>query len=287
MNGDDTITRVEIAVRHHFIDRDGVPLHVAVMGEGPLIVFLHGFPDHWLSWHAQMAAFADRYTVAALDLRGFNLSGQPIDAAAYAIPELVADVGAVIEACGADKAVLVGHDWGGWLAWTFAMHRSDRLRALAIVNMPHPWAIARDLAQSEAQRAASAYVRAFQQQGAEAHISKDRLGRWVTDPAFRARHDLAMARTNLEATLNYYRVHFPSPPYSARTDAPPPVRVPTLAVHGLADPYALGEGLNDLWRWIDAPLTIEAWPSVGHFVQHEEPRRLTTTLAGFLDRLEQ
>lgn len=281
MSSPDTMAKIEAAVEHRYARNGKSKLHVATAGDGRLILFLHGFPDHWLGWHAIMSPFLSTYRVAAMDLRGFNLSDQPLEPDAYDLETLVGDVAAAIDVCGAKSAVIVGHDWGGWLAWQVAITRPDLVDGLVILNMPHPWAIARELAINPKQEAASAYVRAFQQPGAERVVPLERLSQWISDPEFRERHNQAYARTQLGAPMNYYRVHFPAPPYKVLDVEPTPVRVPTLIIHGLTDVYALPEGLNGVWDWIDAPTIIHAWPGVGHFVQHEEPARVVSALSSF------
>src|SRR5439155_7961735 len=108
-----------MAVEHRFVETNGVRLHCAVDGEGPLVILLHGFPERWYSWRHQIAALAPRFRVVAPDLRGYNESDKPEGIAAYALPELVADVRVLIEAFGEREAAIVGHDWGGAIAWTF------------------------------------------------------------------------------------------------------------------------------------------------------------------------
>jgi len=281
MSSPDTLSLIERSVEHRFARNGDTRIHVATAGEGRLVLFLHGFPDHWLTWHAVMAPFLNSHRVAAMDLRGFNLSDQPTAAGDYDLASLVDDVAAAIKACGAKSAVIVGHDWGGWLAWQVAITRPELVDGLVIVGMPHPWAIARELAINPKQEAASAYVRAFQQPGAEMAVLLERLGQWISDPAYRERHDQAYARTRLAAPLNYYRVHFPAPPYRVLDTPPPPVKAPTLIIHGMSDAYALPAGLNGVWDWIEAPATLHAWPGVGHFVQQEQPGRLVSALSDF------
>lgn len=272
----------EAKVTHHYVQNADVLLHYASIGSGPLVVFLHGFPDHWLTWWRQMQALSANYRCVALDLRGYNLSGQPEALEAYTPTALVSDVLAVIDDCDAEDAIVIGHDWGGFVAWHTAMDAPARVSRLGIVNMPHPWAIARELAINPAQEQASAYVRLFQHPQAHAGLDMERLSAWIHDAAFRKRHDAAMARSDRNGMLNYYRACFPAPPYAEREQTPPPVKVPVLAIHGLEDPYALPAGLNDLWEWVEGELTIRAWPGVGHFVQQDVPERLTNALTGWL-----
>ena len=124
-------------VEHKYADSDGVSIHYAKMGSGPLMVLIHGFPDFWYSWRHQMAGLADQYTVAALDTRGYNLSEKPEGEANYDMTLLTADVAAVIRAEGESSAVVVGHDWGGGIAWSFAAAYPQMTERLIIMNLPH------------------------------------------------------------------------------------------------------------------------------------------------------
>ncbi|WP_310620565.1 alpha/beta fold hydrolase [Flexibacterium corallicola] len=278
-----TLDQFEAKVDHHFAKGDGTSIHYASLGDGPLIVFLHGFPDHWLTWWKQMDALSQNYQTAALDMRGYNLSAQPDALESYAAGHLVQDVLSVIEHCGHKQAIVVGHDWGGHVAWQLAMTRPEYLSKLAIVNMPHPWAIYRELANNPDQQQASAYVRLFQQEQAHLGLDFSQLSTWIKDPEFKERHLLAMSRSNPNAMLNYYRKCFPAPPYEEKTEPPQSVLSPTLVIHGLEDPYALPSGLNGLWQWVNAPLTLKTLPNVGHFVQQDAPDELTKILSVWLE----
>lgn len=272
----------ERSVEHHFASSQGVRIHYAAAGVGPLMVFLHGFPDHWLGWWQLIEEFRRDYRVVALDLRGYNLSDKPSDSEAYRMDHLVDDVRAVIEHEGRTSAILVGHDWGGFVAWHAAMDAPRLVDRLVVLNMPHPWAIARELANNPAQRKASEYVRLFRQPDSHKQFGAARLSAWVTEPAYKERHDHAMAASDLGAMFNYYRLNWPAEPYEERSEPPPPVRVPTLLLHGLEDPYALPAGLNDVWKWIGNEVTIMTLPGVGHFVQHERAPEVARALRGWL-----
>lgn len=112
-------------VEHGYADSNGVKIHYASLGKGPLVVMIHGFPDFWYSWRDQMEALSANYQVVAIDQRGYNLSDKPKGVENYDMMLLVGDVAAVIKHLGRDKAVIVGHDWGGIVAWTLAMARPD------------------------------------------------------------------------------------------------------------------------------------------------------------------
>jgi epoxide hydrolase 4 len=127
----------EIA-RHTYIEGDEVDLHVAVAGDGPPVILLHGFPEDWRSWRHQLPALVEAgYSVWAPDMRGYNLSERPVQREAYRLQHLVADVAAVVRATGHERAHIVGHDWGGIVAWTFAGACPGLVDKLIVLNAPH------------------------------------------------------------------------------------------------------------------------------------------------------
>ena len=162
-------------VEHKYADSDGVSIHYAKMGSGPLMVLIHGFPDFWYSWRHQMAGLADQYTVAALDTRGYNLSEKPEGEANYDMTLLTADVAAVIRAEGESSAVGVGHDWGGGIAWSFAAAYPQMTERLIIMNLPHVKGLQRELASMGQQHRNSQYARNFQQPDSHENISPSGL----------------------------------------------------------------------------------------------------------------
>lgn len=280
--GADALSDFENTVEHHTTSRSGASIHYAMTGSGDPVLFVHGFPDHWLTWWRQMDALSSDYSVASMDLRGFNLSDQPTAPEAYAIENLIADVEAVISDVDAGPVTLVGHDWGGFLAWHVAMERPDLVSRLVVVNIPHPWSVANELATNPEQVTASQYVDFFRSPGAAERISRDLISNWVTDPAFLERHHAAMERSDLNAMLNYYRAHYPQRPYRAYESDPVKIKVPTLVVFGALDPFLLVSGLGDTWNFVAAPLTMVIWPDAGHFSHHDQPDRLTELLLDWL-----
>ena len=128
---------MESSLTHRFADVNGVRLHLAEQGQGPLVLLLHGWPESWYSWRHQFAALtAAGYRVVAPDQRGYARSEQPPDVASYTLLHLVGDVIALIEELGEEQAVVVGHDWGAPVAWTAAMLRPDKVRAVAGLSIP-------------------------------------------------------------------------------------------------------------------------------------------------------
>src|SRR5215213_8333837 len=120
---------------HRFVNANGIRFHVVEAGEGPPVLLLHGFPEFWYSWRHQLPALSDRFRAVAPDLRGYNLTERP--AGGYELPNLVNDVIGLIDALGVRQVRIVGHDWGGVLAWTVAMWAPERVEKLAILNAPH------------------------------------------------------------------------------------------------------------------------------------------------------
>ena len=278
---DDLFSRVE----HHYVESGGVSIHYAALGDGPLVVMVHGFPDFWYTWRHQMQALADAgYRVAAMDTRGYNLSGQPDSVGGYAMPLLVEDVAAVIADQGETRAVVVGHDWGGWIAWSTAMTRPDVVDRLIVLNLPHPAGLTRELARNPDQERNSQYARNFQAEDAHLGLTAEGLTGWVRDEAARARYVEAFERSSFFGMMAYYKANYPRPPYQEMVPPIPRVQAPVLQIHGLDDRYLLASGLDGTWNWLDADLTLVTLPGVGHFVQQDAEETVTRTILMWLER---
>jgi epoxide hydrolase 4 len=269
---------------HRYANNNGVKIHYALYGSGPLVVFLHGFPDYWLTWRHQMLALSKSFRSAALDMRGYNLSDKPKGVENYNINRLVEDAAAVIADQGEKSAIVVGHDWGGATAWNIAMRRPELVEKLAILNMPHPYSLARELATNPDQVKYSQYARNFMDPEFYKQISLERLGNWVRDPAAKAKHLEAMKRSDPQAMLHYYQANYPREPYRVWDSEPAHVKMPTLLIHGLKDKALASTGLNGLWNWVDADLTITTIPGADHFVQQDAADLVSRTLLAWLKR---
>ena len=169
-------------VKDGYADSNGVKIHYATLGSGPLIVMIHGFPDFWYTWRDQMAALSDTYQCVAIDQRGYNLSDKPKGVENYRLPLLVGDVAAVIKSLGRDKAIIMGHDWGGMVAWNFALMHPEMTDKLIILNLPHPRGLMRELAHNPEQQKNSQYARNFQQPDAASKVTAEALARRITIP---------------------------------------------------------------------------------------------------------
>lgn len=278
-------------VEHGYADNNGVKVHYATMGEGPVVVMIHGFPDFWYSWRHQMAGLADSFKVVAIDQRGYNLSGQPEGVDNYGMVHLVSDVAAVVKSLGVEKATIVGHDWGGAVAWQVAFNLPQITERLIILNLPHPTGFGRELASNETQQANSDYARKFREGTPEdpdimfgGPMTTATLSGWVQDPLARARYITAFEKSNFAGMLNYYKANYPPAPEPGAPAPPPPPRLkmPVLMFHGLEDAALHSDGLNNTWDWIDADLTIVTVPGAGHFVQQDAAELVTSTMRWWL-----
>ena len=268
----------------------GVKIHYVVEGKGPLVVMIHGFPDYWATWKPLMAELSKAgYRTAALDNRGYNLSDQPEGVAAYAMPNLVGDVAAVIAAEGQKSAVVVGHDWGAAIAWNVAFARPDLVNRLIILSVPHPSGFAREMATNPDQQKNSQYARNFQQPGFEKNLTAESLAGWVQDPAAKPGYVEALKRSSFAGMLNYYRANYPrgageGAASGVTAPSPPDITVPVLVIHGMKDAALNAAGHAGTWNHVTADTTILMIPTAGHFVQHDAEALVNKTIRGWLDQ---
>lgn len=265
-----------------FVDSAGVKIHYVTAGKGPLVVLIHGFPDYWYSWREQMPALAKHFQVVAIDQRGYNESDKPDGVDNYRLEKLVEDVRAVVDHFQAEKAVIVGHDWGGLVAWTFAMTHPQRTDRLIVLNLPHPKGLIRELANNPQQQKNSQYARNFQKEDAAKSVTPEMLTFWVRDPEARAKYLEAFRKSSIEGMLNYYKANYPREPYSEAERDFPKITCPVLLLHGLKDEALLPGALNDTWQWVDSELTLVTIPNAGHFVQQDAAEAVTKTMLRWL-----
>jgi pimeloyl-ACP methyl ester carboxylesterase len=283
------------ATHGYAVSEGNVRIHYAMLGPeeaatAPLVVMIHGFPDFWYSWRHQMAALSDRFVVVAIDQRGYNLSDKPKGVESYDGRLLVGDVAAVIRHLKRDKATIVGHDWGGAVAWQFAINVPQMTENLIILNLPHPSGFLRELRSNKEQIANSDYARRFQSGSASdptiffgRPMTADTLSSWVRDPAARQRYVEAFQRSDFDAMLNYYKRNYPATgPDAPPAPALPKVKVPVLMFHGLDDPALHADGLSGTWNWIEKDLTLVTVPGAGHFVQQDAADLVTSTMRSWL-----
>jgi epoxide hydrolase 4 len=276
---------VDARVTHGYADSAGVRIHYAELGKGPLVVMMHGFPDYWYTWRHQMDALAAAgFRAVAIDLRGYNLSDKPKGEEAYDMKLLAGDVATVIGHLGESRAVVVGHDWGGAVAWTLALVRPDLVERLIVLNLPHPRGIRRELATNPQQQKNSQYARDFQQPTSHEKLTAERLASWVTDPAAREKYVEAFRRSSFDGMMNYYRRNYPREPYTEDTSPIIKVTMPVLMIHGLNDTALLAPMLNNTWEWLGKDLTLVTIPGAGHFVQQDAADLVSRTMVSWLKR---
>ncbi len=286
-------TAAQAAPQDKYATNNGVKIHYVADGKGPLVVMIHGFPDYWATWKPLMAELNKAgYRTVAMDTRGYNLSDKPDGVAAYAMPNLIGDVAAVIAAEGQKNAIIIGHDWGAAIAWQTTFNRPDLVNKLVILSVPHPAGLARELATNKAQQDGSNYARNFQKEGSEKMLSAEGLAgfhNYLKDPADKAAYVAAFKQSSFAAMMNYYRANYPR---GTGTDTQVPVamaaanqrvKVPTLVIHGMKDTALNAAGHAGTWDYIDADTTLVMVPGAGHWVQHDAEALVDRTIRDWLN----
>jgi pimeloyl-ACP methyl ester carboxylesterase len=273
-------------IEHSQIQAGEVRLHCASMGpaDGPLVVLLHGFPECWVTWRHQLPALAAAgFRAVAPDLRGYGASDKPRGIAQYKLEKLAQDVAELVRALGRERAHLVGHDWGGNVAWHTAMWHPERIHKLAILNVPHPQRMARAL-RTLRQLRKSWYFFFFQVPFLpERTLTPDRLRvmyRYTT--ARKGAYDEEDIAALIEAVrepsgpINYYRAaaRFRSPRWR-------PIEAETLVIWGERDRWLGSELAQPDPRWVPK-VRIERIPEASHWIQADAPDRVDDLLLRFL-----
>jgi pimeloyl-ACP methyl ester carboxylesterase len=284
--------------------RTGVALNVAIAGEraNPPMILLHGFPESHRTWREVAPRLRDRFYLVMPDQRGFAGSDLPQDVDEYKTDLLVDDIFALADALGLERFALVGHDWGGAIAWAAALRGDRRLTRLVIVNAPHPIVFQKSLIESADQRAASQYINAFRAPGFEKLVETKGYD-WFFDTTFSKHVDVSLISEAekrqyltawsqpgaFNAMLNWYR--------AAKVIVPPPlvtvplpdvllrlfpmVKIPTLVVWGMKDFALLPMQLDGLDILVDE-LTVVRLPDVGHFAPWEAGEQVAEAMRPFL-----
>ncbi len=282
-----------VTVHHRHVRGDGVDLHVAMAGDGPPVILLHGFPENWRSWRKQIRTLVDAgLSVWMPDMRGYNWSARPSSREAYHLRHLVADLAALVCATGVPRAHVCGHDWGGIVAWTFAGHHPEQVDRLVICNAPHLRLYA-ERVRRPPQLIMSWYVLFFQLPRLPELVLSLRDFRAVR-AMFAAAHAAVGAFTTeevdayvralsapgaLTAALDYYRANRDRQAVAFGRSAV--VRARTLVLWGVRDP-ALSVGLLDGLERVAPHVTVRRFPDVGHWIQNEAPGEVNAALVDFL-----
>ncbi|UVK52970.1 alpha/beta hydrolase [Mesorhizobium sp. AR02] len=257
-------------------------MHYTAAGSGPPIVFLHGFPDHGMGWRRQMQALCGRYRVIAPDLRGFGQSDAPQGYGNYVLTNLVNDVLAVLAAEKLTQAAIVGHDWGGIIAWWLAIRVPQVVRHLVLLSTPHPRNHLRAIA-DPANAEITGYIRRFQVPGAAQMLDINELCAWVTDPEDRQALVDSLTRSDPEAMLGYYRANIPLGRVPDLGQLPL-VKAPTLVLFGTDDPYVPVSAFDGTFREVDNVTALVALPGAGHFIHHQAGKFVTEQIEAWVER---
>jgi pimeloyl-ACP methyl ester carboxylesterase len=290
-------------IRHGFAETNELKLHYAASGpeEGHLLLFLHGFPEFWFAWRHQLADLGDTYRCLAPDLPGYNLSSKPPEVARYRTKRLIDDVAAfAAQFSRKRKFTLIAHDWGGALAWAFAIKRPELIDRLIIINAVHPGAFQREMANNPAQGAASQYIHEFRAEGSEARYAANNYAlvwRSLSKTA-EAGHLTAADRAAfvkawsepgaLTGMFNWYRAMRIDPPKSGATPAAEVynddalmVRVPTLVIWGMQDTSLLPGCAEGLERWVPQ-VDVRRVADGTHWIVYEKPEMVSDTIRDWL-----
>jgi pimeloyl-ACP methyl ester carboxylesterase len=292
-------------IQHHFIQANRIRLHYVTQGEGDLVILLHGFPEFWYSWRYQIPVLARNFKVVVPDLRGYNQSDKP--ATGYDLSTLAADINSLIENLGYKQAHIVGHDFGGAIAWQFAQKFPHMLNRLVILSAPHPSRFAANLIQDLNQLRRSWYIFAFQIPGLPEWLIQQNLKNFVQTvfrglavrKGFFTRETSAMYEAALRqpgaitSALNYYRQLFSplvwmSDIWSTMSSGSPQlITAPTLVLWGEEDGVLSGRIAEDLRHAVSASFELKFLPNCGHWIQQESPQTVNRELLAFFGMSEE
>lgn len=282
-------------IDHQWRAVNGVRLHCAVAGSGPLLLLLHGFPEFWYSWRHQIPVLAEHFTVVAPDLRGYNDSDKPPSISDYSTSVLVEDVVQLIHSFGYERAIVAGHDWGGAVAWSTALARPDVVEKLIVLNIPHPRLFMQHLITNPRQRLRSWYILAFQlpwlpemmlrannYQAIEEVFRGMAVHKENFSDEVMAEYKRALSKPGaLTGAINYYRALTRSASGDFWLNVDPVAKMPVLLLWGEQD-TALGKELNqDLERYVPN-LTKHFIPDASHWVQQDRPDLVNQYMLSFL-----
>ncbi|UQN08635.1 alpha/beta fold hydrolase [Deinococcus sp. QL22] len=285
-----TPSQEDATVTHHQIAAGGVRLHYVAAGpaQGSLVVLLHGFPEFWRAWERQIGPLADAgFRVIAPDLRGYNLSEKPLGVEAYRLQTLQQDVSNLIRALGYERAHVVGHDWGGIIAWALAIRQPEIVQKLVILNAPHPGASRRAF-RKPAQWKRSWYIFFFQLPWLPERVLlrfAEKVLRGVNPDAYTENNrNLYRQAWNqpgaATAMINYYRALKPFQKREEVRDESLQVRVPTLVLWGNLDAALLPEMADGLERWVP-DLRVVRFAQASHWIMRDDPLRVNKFIIDF------
>jgi len=274
-------------IEEKLVKTNGIKLHTVVIGEGPPLILLHGFPDFWYGWKSVISDLKSRFKLIIPDMRGYNLSDKPKGVENYKIEILVEDIKCLIESLSLGKVFLAGHDWGGIVAWAFAEKHPELLHKLAILNAPHMRIFGKKLRTDKKQQKASFYVFEFLKPDGEKFLFKDDF-KWLKFVVFEGiinkkdftdfdKEQYLNAWTQPGAILggvNYYRANISFKDWKGI------ISVPTLVIHGMKDIAILSSVLDELPNYVSDLKVIRA-ENASHWVMHDVPELIVSSFKEF------
>jgi pimeloyl-ACP methyl ester carboxylesterase len=270
-----------------FVETNGIKLHTMIIGEGPPLILLHGFPDFWYGWKSVIPGLKNDYKLIIPDMRGYNLSDKPKGAENYKIEILMEDIKGLTEFLDLGKVFLAGHDWGGVVAWAFAEKYNELLHKVAILNSPHSKIFQQRLRTDKKQQEASYYIFKFLKPNGEKFLFEDDY-KWLKFAVFEGmknkkeftafdKEQYLSAWKQPGAILggvNYYRAS------TASNDLTGIIKIPTLVIHGMEDVAVLPTVLDGLSDYVDNLKIIRAENS-SHWVMHDQPELVVSSFKEF------
>lgn len=285
-----------------FIETNNITLHCKVAGnpQNPLLILLHGFPEFWYAWHKQIPALAEKYYVVAPDMRGYNLSSKPEGVKNYTTQMLVNDILGIIKWANKPDAYLVGHDWGGIVAWQVASFHPEKIKKLAVLNIPHPAELINQILKKGNWRQflKSWYILFFQLPTLpEKYVGKNiplffkkALKGWsinkqaFTDEDIQTYIAAFPNQQSFTAPINYYRAALRYPAKHVNGRLPLKIQCPVLMLWGEND-RALGKELTyNTYKYCASELQTLYVPNCSHWIQHEKPEWVSEQLLQFLEK---
>ncbi|MBW1786903.1 MAG: alpha/beta hydrolase [Deltaproteobacteria bacterium] len=287
-----------------FAEINSARLHYVSVGQGELMLFVHGFPEFWGEWAEQLAEFGRDCRAVAFDMRGYNLSSRPSDSGEYHVLHLIEDIRGLVRHLGHDTFTLVAHDWGGAVAWAFANRYPDMVDRLVVINAPHGAVFARELLNNPAQREASQYMLLLRGPEAEEKLARNDYAwpaealwgdgsRWRAEERDRLKYAEAWSRPGaMTGAVNYYRASPLYPPTTPEDETRLQgildldkkmfqVVVPTLVIWGEQDHALLIGNLDGLEDYVP-DLTVARIPDGTHWVVHERAEEVNRLIRAFI-----
>jgi len=278
---------------HRTIEANGIHLHIAEQGRGPLVLLCHGFPESWYSWRHQLRALAQGgFHAIAPDMRGYGHTDHPAEVERYSLLHLVGDMVGLLDALGEDSAAIAGHDWGALVAWFFAGRHPEMTKTLTVLSVAHPAALADASRVDQDQRDRSRYVALFLEVGKAEHVLADEDQRRLRAMFALGPNPEAVPRAivdhfahslsrpgRMTAALNYYRANLGAGggAWAALTQELK-IAAPTALLWGDQDPALGRRAVEATARRVDGPYRLEVLEGAGHWLQFERPAEVSLAL---------